>query len=215
MLAIPGQFRALAAFLLLVVAATAPRAQDVTGQHYAEIVPPRPVATGERIEVLEFFYYGCPVCYEAQPHIARWLAKAGNDVSLRRVPAVTVDGWEAFARSYYALEALGLLERLHWAVYDSHHFDGKRLDEEAPMIDWVAAHGGDGSRFAGLRNSREIKARVDQARQMLELYGVRGVPSLVIDGKYLASARLAGGVREMMMVVDQLVARAREERRKN
>lgn len=221
MQAIFARVRLLTAFLMLLAGAPALQAQVISEQaevisehHFTALAPPVPVATGDRIEVIEFFYYGCPVCYEAQPHIARWLQKSGNDVVLRRVPAVNADGWEPFARSFYTLEAMGLLARLHWPVYDNFHFDGKRLNEEEVMADWITSNGGDGAKFREMWNSAEIKAKVDAAHEMLDTYHVRGVPTLVVDGKYATSARIAGGVRQMMVVVEQLVARARAERRK-
>ena len=214
MQAIFGQVRFLTAILILLAGAPALQAQPVSPNHFTELARPVPVTTGERIEVVEFFYYGCPVCYEAQPHIARWLQRSGNDVALRRVPAVSADGWEPFARSFYTLEAMGLLARLHWPVYDNFHFDGKRLNEENVMADWIASNGGDGAKFREMWNSAEIKSKVDAAHGMLDTYQVRGVPSLVIDGKYVTSARMAGGIKEMMVVVEQLVERARAERGK-
>ena len=214
MQAIFGQVRFLTAILILLAGAPALQAQPVSPNHFTELARPVPVTTGERIEVVEFFYYGCPVCYEAQPHIARWLQRSGNDVALRRVPAVSADGWEPFARSFYTLEAMGLLARLHWPVYDNFHFDGKRLNEENVMADWIASNGGDGAKFREMWNSAEIKSKVDAAHGMLDTYQVRGVPSLVIDGKYVTSARMAGGIKEMMVVVEQLVDRARAERGK-
>ena len=213
MQAIFARVRLLTAFLMLLAGAPALQAQVISEQHFTELAQPVPVATGDRIEVIEFFYYGCPVCYEAQPHIARWLQKSGNDVVLRRVPAVNADGWEPFARSFYTLEAMGLLARLHWSVYDNFHFDGKRLNEEEVMADWITSNGGDGAKYREMWNSAEIKAKVDAAHEMLDTYHVRGVPTLVVDGKYATSARIAGSVRQMMVVVEQLVARARAERR--
>lgn len=214
MQAISARVRLLTAFLMLLAGAPALQAQVISEQHFTELAQPVPVATGDRIEVIEFFYYGCPVCYEAQPHIARWLQKSGNDVVLRRVPAVNADGWEPFARSFYTLEAMGLLARLHWPVYDNFNFDGKRLNEEQVMADWITSNGGDGAKFREMWNSAEIKAKVDAAHEMLDTYHVRGVPTLVVDGKYATSARIAGSVSQMMAVVEQLVARARAERRK-
>lgn len=209
-----GRVCFLAAFLTLLAGPPASQAQPVSPNQFTQLTRPVPVSTGERIEVIEFFYYGCPVCYEAQPHIARWLNRSGNDVVLRRVPAVSADGWEPFARSFYTLEAMDLLARLHWPVYDNFHFDGKRLNEEDVMADWIASNGGDGAKFREMWNSAEIKSKVDAAHEMLETYQVRGVPSLVIDGKYITSARMAGSVSQMMVVVEQLVDRARAERGK-
>lgn len=186
----------------------------VQGRDYVVLDSPQPVETGERIEIIEFFYYGCPVCYESQPHIARWLLKTGPAVALRRVPAVSSEGWEAFAKTYYALEATGNLQRLHWPVFDNHHFDGKRLNEVKNLLEWLAQNGVDQNKFLEAMNSPEVAAKVAAAQKMLETYNVRGVPTMVVDGKFATSARMANGVKEMMDVVEFLVQRASKERKR-
>ncbi len=186
----------------------------VAGRDYLVLDPPRPVAPGATIEVIEFFYYGCPVCYESQPYIAHWLERAGAGVSLTRVPAATFENAEKFALSYYALEASGLLAQLHGSVYENHHFDDPRLTEEKDLLDWLARNGVDAARFREVRNSAENRARVAEGRRMFEAYDVKGVPAFAVDGRYLTSARLANGVKEMMDVVEYLVGRVREERSK-
>lgn len=200
--------------IVLAVACAAGQAQPVPGRDYLELSPHHPVSTGERVEVIEFFYYGCPVCYEAQPHIAKWLMRAGPGVAILRVPAVFTESSESFARSFYTLGAMSEIGRLHWPLYDNHHFDGKQLNEEKNIVEWVASNGVDRGRFTELWKSDEIKAQVEAAKKALDSYQVKGVPSFVIDGKYLTSARMAGGVREMMRVVEQLVERAAAERKK-
>lgn len=190
------------------------QAQPVSGREYLELSPQRPVSTGDRIEVIEFFYYGCPVCYEAQPHIARWLMRSGPGVVILRVPAVFTESSESFARTYYALGAMNQIARLHWPIYDNHHFDGRQLNEEKNVVEWVAANGVDRARFTELWRSDQIKVQIDAAKKALDSYQVKGVPSLVVDGKYLTSAGMAGGVREMMQVVEHLVGRAAVERKK-
>jgi len=208
-------FIARIALLLLLAAACAARAQvPVAGRDYQVLDPPRPVASGQQVEVIEFFYYGCPVCYEAQPHIARWLLKTGGDVVLRRVPATSPEGGESFALTFYALEATGDLARLHWPVYDNHHFDDKRLNQESRLLEWLRGNGVDAERFREVRNSAEIKARAAAADKTFDAYNVRGVPAFAVDGRYLTSARMAGSVRQMMNVVEHLVDLARDERRK-
>jgi thiol:disulfide interchange protein DsbA len=192
----------------------AAQAQPVSGREYQELSPHHPVSTGERVEVIEFFYYGCPVCYEAQPHIARWLARAGPGVALLRVPAVFTESSESFARSFYALGAMNEIARLHWPLYDNHHFDGKQLNEEKNIADWVAANGVDRGRFTELWKSDPVKAQIGSAKKALETYQVKGVPSFVVDGKYVTSAKMAGSVRDMVRVVEYLVERAATERKK-
>lgn len=191
-----------------------PASAPTSGRDYQELSPPRPVTSGERIEVIEFFYYGCPVCYESQPHIARWLMRVGPGIVMLRVPAVFTESSESFARTFYALGAMNQIARLHWPLYDNHHFDGKQLDEEKNVAAWVAGNGVDAARFKELWHSTEIQAQVDAAKKALDTYEVKGVPAFVIDGKYVTSARMAGSVRGMMRVVELLVQRAAAERKK-
>lgn len=209
-----ASFLRFAALVLLAAACAAARAQPVAGRDYTVLDAPRAAASGARVEVIEFFYYGCPVCYEAQPHIARWMLSAGKSVDLKRVPAVSSEAWATFARVFYALEATGLVERLHWPVYDNHQFDGRRLNDEKNLLGWLQSNGVDTTRFKQAFDSDDVKANVEAARKLLDTYNVRGVPTMIVDGRYLTSARLAGGVKEMMDVVEYLVARAREERAK-
>ena len=203
----------IAAALLLAAGCAIANAQPlpVAGRDYLVLDPPRPVAPGAAIEVIEFFYYGCPVCYESQPYIVRWLERAGPDVSLRRVPAASFEAAEDFALTYYALEATGHVAQLHGTVYENHHFDDQRLSEEKNLLDWLARNGVDAEAFRQVRNSAENQARVAEGRRIFEAYNVKGVPVFAVDGRYLTSARLAGGVKEMMDVVAYLVSRAREE----
>ena len=184
------------------------------GREYQLLIPARPVSSGERIEVLEFFYYGCPVCYEAQPHIGRWLARAGPGVTLLRVPAVFTESSESFARTFYALGAMNEIARLHWPLYDNHHFDGKELNQEKNVVAWVAANGVDRARFVELWHSDQVKAQVEAAKKALDSYGIKGVPTFIVDGKYATSARLAGSVPHMMETLAYLVERAAGERKK-
>ena len=199
---------------IALAAAGAPAQAQVSGRDYQELIPARAVSTGERIEVIEFFYYGCPVCYEAQPHIAKWLMRAGPGVVILRVPAVFTESSESFACTFYALGAMNEIARLHWPLYDNHHFDGKQLNEEKNVTEWVASNGIDRAKFTELWHSEAIKAQIGSAKKALETYDVKGVPSFVIDGRYVTSAKMAGGVREMMRVVEKLVERAAAERKK-
>jgi thiol:disulfide interchange protein DsbA len=193
-------------------------AAGALGQVRSEVVrldPPRPVATGERIEVIEFFYYGCPICYELEPHMTRWLAtQAPGYVALRRIPALSAEGWETFARLFFTLQAMGEASRLHWPIYDNFHFDGKPLNEEKAMVEWVTNNGVDPKRFTEIYGSQQVAAKLAEVRELMKTYDVRGVPSIIVDGKYMSSARLAGGTRQLMQVVDELVRQARSERPK-
>lgn len=207
--------RALAGWIgatLFAFAQGAAWAQISASSEFIELKPAIPVSTGSKIEVIEFFYYGCPICYELQPQMSRWLVVAPNYVALRRVPALSLENWEPFAKLYYSLEILGQMERLHWPVYDNFHFDGILLNDEKVMVDWVARNGIDSKKFTETYHSAEVQGRLAKVQEIMKTYNLRGVPTIVVDGKYVSSARLAGGTKQLMQVVDQLVRRARQER---
>jgi thiol:disulfide interchange protein DsbA len=197
------------AFVLLAGTASA---QVQLGREFQRIEPQRPVAVDGRIEVIEFFYYGCPVCYETQPFLSRWLGTAPEYVAKRRVPALSTEAWEPFAKLFYTLETLGLVGRFHWPVYDHFHFEDVKLNDEKIMVDWAARNGIDRQKFVETYGSSGVAAKVTQARELLKAYDVRGVPTFIVDGRFLTSARLAGGTQQVIQVVDHLVKLAREER---
>ena len=207
--------KVLSVFLLSLAAAGA-QAQSVPqlGRDYIRLDPAHPVSSGDRIEIIEFFYYGCPVCYELEPKLSRWYFNGPGSVALRRVPALSSDNWDDFAKLFYTLEAMGQLARLHWPVYDNFHFNGLKLNEEPVMADWVAHNGLDKQKFIDTYRSPEIQAKLVAARDMTRSYDIKGVPSIVVDGKFVTSASMAGGTNELMQVADQLIEMARKERAK-
>jgi thiol:disulfide interchange protein DsbA len=196
----------------LALLALSASAQIEPGREFQRIEPPHAAAAGGRVEVLEFFYYGCPVCYETEPFLSRWLGAAPDYVAIRRVPALSSEAWEPFAKLYYTLEALGQAERLHWPVYDNFHFEDVKLNDEKVMVDWAARNGVDREAFVQTYASQAVAEKVAQARELLKSYGVRAVPTFIVDGKFLTSARLAGGSERVVQVLDRLVRLAREER---
>jgi thiol:disulfide interchange protein DsbA len=195
----------------LAVLALSASAQIEAGREFQRIEPPHAAAANGRVEVLEFFYYGCPVCYETEPFLSRWLGNAPDYVAMRRVPALSSEAWEPFARLYYTLEVLGQAERLHWPVYDNFHFEDVKLNDEKVMVDWAARNGIEREKFVQTYASRAVADKVAQARELLRSYDVRAVPTFIVDGKFLTSARLAGGTERVVQVLDRLVKLAREE----
>jgi thiol:disulfide interchange protein DsbA len=187
-------------------------AQIQGGREYQRIDPPRAGTADTRIEVIEFFYYGCPVCYETEPFLSRWLRTAPDYVAMRRVPALSSEAWEPLAKLYYTLEMLGQVERLHWPVYDNIHFEDVRLGDPRLMADWAARNGIEREKFVQTYESPAVADKVTQARALLKAYSVGAVPTFIVDGKFITSARLAGGTSQVVEVLDRLVKLAREER---
>jgi len=197
------------AFALLASSASA---QIEPGREFLRLDPPHAAAADGRVEVIEFFYYGCPVCYETEPFLSRWLGTAPDYVAIRRVPALSSEAWEPFAKLFYTLESLGQMERLHWPVYDNVHFEDVKLNDDKVMIDWAVRNGIEREKFVQAYGSKAVADKIARARELLKSYEVRAVPTFIVDGKFLTSARLAGGTSQVVEVLDRLVRLAREER---
>jgi thiol:disulfide interchange protein DsbA len=176
------------------------------------LIPPRPSATGERIEVIEFFWYGCPYCNQLQPAIESWLQRKPADVELRRIPAIFRESWIPHARLFYTLEALGELGRLHQTVYRTHHVEHENLNSAERTVDWAVRHGIDRAAWLAVYNSSEVDQKVRQAIADTRLYAVQGTPSLVVDGRYLTSTGMTETVSGVIPILDELIRLAREER---
>lgn len=188
------------------------QAEIVAGRDYQVINPAQPVQSGKKIEVIEFFWYGCPHCNDLHPHIKAWLKKKPADVEFRYAPTIFRDSWVPGAKIYYALEMTGELPRLHDQVYDAIHVDNLDLNAEQTLLDWVEKRGVNRKKFSDAYNAFSMQAKVAKSTQMSKDYQLRGVPSLVVDGKYLTSGSFAGTPEAMLQVVDQLIAKARQER---
>lgn len=176
------------------------------------VIPPQPVETGDKIEVIDFFWYGCPYCYRLQPSLEDWASRKPADVTLRRIPAVLRDPWAPHARIYYALEALGEVERLHQQVYHGYHIEKLRMSLPEVMEEWAVRHGIDRDKWAAAYRAPETDAKVEQAKAAVRRYAVTGTPSLVVDGRYLTSSAMSETLPGVIGIVEQLIERARAER---
>jgi protein dithiol oxidoreductase (disulfide-forming) len=204
---------AAALFVSPTPAATAPP----EGTTFKALVPPRLTGNPDKIEVTEFFSYGCPHCANFAPLISTWTAKLPKDVVFRRVPVgFGRDAWINLQRAYYALQLSGDLGRLDGALFDAIHEKHLPLFDEPRLADWVAHNGGNGDKFAAAYVSFGVNNQTVQADQMAQDYAIDSVPAMAIDGKYLAMADPASGempyLVELLANTDRLIARARAER---
>lgn len=202
--------------LLLAVAglAGAVQAQDVRVRQNIDyrLITPQPVETGERIEVIDFFWYGCPYCNELQPALEDWAKRKPADVVLRRIPAILRDSWAPHARIFYTLELLGEAERLHLKVYHSYHVEELPMSRPDVMEQWAVRNGIDRRKWIDAYYSPEVDARVARAFQATKRYDVQGTPSVVVDGQFLTSSSMTPGVRAVVPVVEDLIRLARQKR---
>lgn len=166
----------------------------------------------DRIQVTEFFWYGCPHCYRFAPLIEDWKESKPDDVAFRHIPAVLSDRWALHGRAFFAAQALGVVDEFHWPMFRAMHEDGKRMRSEEEIGEFVDSLGLDGEEFVGAMNSLGVDTRMRRARDLQQTYGVSGTPSVVIDGRYITSGSQAGSFDRMIEVIDERVAAARGER---
>jgi thiol:disulfide interchange protein DsbA len=196
------------AFLALVSPA---QASVVAGHDYVVLDVPRRQDTKGKIEVIEFFSWGCPHCYEFYPLLRRWLATLPKDATFRRVPVgFGHPEWDNLARAYYALQSTGDLARLDGPIFEAIHKDHVSLFDEENITAWVAKHGVNVGQFTAAYRSFGVNTSVDQALQMVIDYRVDGVPTIVIGGRYEVSADHT----KMLAVVDELIVKTRDEEKK-
>jgi thiol:disulfide interchange protein DsbA len=197
-------------FALALVVLSVPVLADVAaGTDYRTIDPPQhPEAVG-KIEVLEFFSYGCPHCYEFYPMISAWAAKQPKDVVFKRVATgLGRTAWTNLAKTYYSLEATGDLARLDAPLFHAIHEEHKPLFDEKAISQWIGQHGVDVAKFNTTFESFGVNTKTNQAEEMIETYKVDGVPGLTVDGKYII---LGNSFEQLVSNLDAVVAKVRAE----
>ena len=181
------------------------------GIEYKRIVPPVKPATASKIEVVEMFWYGCPHCYNFEPQLNKWQAGMPGDVELVKIPAIFQDRavWELHARAFYAAELLGILDKSHQAMFDYLHKQRKHLHSEDEVASFYSQFGVDKQLFKETLRSFGVEMKVNRARDLTRRYKIDGVPSLIVNGKYLTHASLTNGQAGMLKVVDFLIEKER------
>jgi thiol:disulfide interchange protein DsbA len=188
------------------------RQQYVEGLHYQRLDPALPTSSGAgRIEVVELFLYACPHCRELEPRLLQWLEGKSEYVDFRPLPAIVGPPWADQARAFYTAEKLGVLDTAHSALFESIHRDGKRYASDQSVMEFFVGQGIAPEDFVSAYHSPEVDGKVSQARVMTVRYGIRGVPAVVINGKYVTAQYFTGTQEAMLEVVDMLVERERAE----
>ncbi|MGE5152385.1 MAG: thiol:disulfide interchange protein DsbA/DsbL [Bdellovibrio bacteriovorus] len=174
------------------------------GIDYAVLKPAQPTETGDQIEVLEVFWYGCPHCWHLEPVMEQWVATKPAGVAFRRMPA-TGPRWEPHARAYYAAESLGKLDVFHEALFKAMQVQKRSIMSENDLVKFAGEIGIDPEEFRAAYNSFYVEARVRKADEMGRRYGIDGVPALIINGKYRTSPSQTGSQDKLVEVLNALV----------
>lgn len=179
------------------------------GKHYDLISPALRTANPDKIEVVEFFWYGCGHCFTFEPMIAAWKKNLADDIEFNGSPAMWNPLMGLHARAHFAAAALGVLDTMHLALFQAMNVDGKRLDSEEEIKALFVANGVDAEAFTKAFNSFGVTSQVKQADARARAAKITGTPSMMVNGKYLVTTRKAGSQAGMLEVADFLIERER------
>ena len=189
------------------------QAQDgdnwVEGTHYDVVAPAIRTANPDKIEVTEFFWYGCGHCYNFEPMLGQWKKTLADDVVFVGTPAIWNKPMELHAKAFYTAAALGVMDTLHPVIFQAMNVDRKRLTSEAEIQALFVANGVTAEDFAKAYNSFGIGSQVRQANSKARAAKITGTPELLVNGKYRISTRKAGGQANMLKIADFLIDKER------
>lgn len=172
---------------------------------YETLSPAQPTLNKDKVEVIEFFWYGCPHCYHLEPSVAKWLKTKPKNVDFIRQPAVFSKPWGDHAKAFFTAEALGVLDKVHDDFFDAIQNKNQKLDTEEALAKFFADHGVKAEVFKAAYDSFLVDTKFRQAKDMGARYGVTGVPALIVNGKYRVTGPTAKSQDNMITVLDQLI----------
>ncbi len=178
------------------------------GKDYKVLANPETI-TSDVIVVREFFWYGCPHCYNLEPHMQKWAKTRAKDVAYFATPAAMNPVWEQSARGFYAAQLMGAQEKTHMPLFNAIHKDGKKLFDQASLANWYATQGLDKAKFNSLFNSFAVTTKIERSKSAAMRYQLTGTPAVVVQGKYVVS----GSDAKVPQVVDFLVNKVRSEKK--
>ncbi len=179
----------------------------VEGTDYQTISPAVKTSSPDKVVVTEIFWYGCPHCFRFEPYVERWSANLPDGVVFEQVPSSLNPRWTEHARAYYAFKMMNVLDRAHKALFDAIHVERQRLTDEDSLAEFAAEIGLDEKMFRETYRSFPVETQVRRDIQKEKRYGHRGVPAVIVNGKYLVSASVAGSNQRMIEIMNFLVAK--------
>jgi len=203
---------ALACSAALAPAAARAQGGPVEGQHYVRLTQPVPIsAAAGKIEVIDFFWYGCPHCAAFEPELDSWAKRLPEHVAFSRVPvAFRAEPFTTHQRIFYALESLGLVDSMHRKVFYAVHVERLALDKPPDIAAYLAKHGVDTAKFMEAFSSFTTLSKLKRANALVDGYKIDGVPAIGVHGRYYTSGAMAGGNDRSLLVADFLVQKLRK-----
>lgn len=176
------------------------------GKDYERLSQPQPTLDPSKVEVIEFFWYGCPHCYHFEPDLNAWLKSKPDNVVFVRQPAIFNERWAAHAKAFFTAEALGVLDKLHPLFYDAIQNQRRALESEEDLAKFFSEHGVAEEDFRKAYRSFAVDAKMRQAEGMAARYGVTGTPTLVVNGKFRVTGTLAKSYPNMIAITSYLIS---------
>jgi len=199
--------RKVIAFIFMLLVSNTACSENFTAGFEYKNIKPQPTSNPERVEVIEFFWYGCPHCFHFEPDLNRWLADKPANVDFIQVPAPLNKSWELHTKAFYALELMGMQKKLHEKLFEAIHMKKMRLFDEKSLTDFLMSQGVDRAVFENNMKSFTVSSKLNKARKMMKDYEVKGVPQIAINGKYITSGSMAGSYGNMIKVINFLIAK--------
>lgn len=210
-------------FVAISAGAASP-AEPVNGVHYRTLAQAQPTEAGKKVEVTEFFWYGCPHCNTLEHGLNEWVKKQGDNIVFKRVPIKFRDSFIPQQRLYYTLEEMGKVDEIHPKVFQAIHGGRQALDTDEAILAFIEKQGVDKKKFLDMYKSFGVQTKVNRAAQLQEAYGVDGVPMMAVDGRYITAPSIVGASmgrqpekvleQATFQVMDALVAKAAKEKKK-
>jgi len=185
-------------------------AQQEAAAGYTALQNALPVENPGKVEIAEFFWYGCIHCYNLEPALEAWLPKLPADAYFRRIPAVFNERWAHDATIYYAFEALGLLDKLHRPFFDAIHKDRLKTDNPAALGEWLTKNGLDPQKFSVTMKSFGVQSKTKRASQLTGASRIDGTPALMVQGRYTISADQGRSREGMLANAEHLIPMVRK-----
>ncbi len=202
----------LSACLLLVASLPVLSLAATEGKDYVRLADPIPTSSGHRIEVAEFFWYRCPHCFDLEPAFNTWIRLQPPSVAIRRIPAVLNQAWVPQAKAWYAMKTLGVTDRYHDLLFNAIHLDGLDSSSEMNLFAWAGRVGMNRTAFANAYHSFAVQVDVQRAAQLTRQSQITGVPSFVVDGRYMTSVAMTGSESALFQTLSALIEKVRKER---
>ena len=186
--------------------------ETLNPESYTVLSTPLEISTGDKIEVIELFWYGCGHCFALEPYVNKWQKEMPDNIEFVKMPAIFSTRWEFHGKAYYTMEALGVLDKANDAFFHRIHVLRKKISDLNDLIEFLADYDQSAEQVAATFNSFDVDNKLRNAKRITQNSSAQGVPAFLVDGKFHTSVKLAGGQDNLFKVINQLVEKSAAER---